>query len=111
MDIKCRAPVTQIIAMSAVHMLSDVLSNTQWNDLADVHDANTAYDMFHNNFSQIYNDCIPLITKKISLDRPYKPWIIKGIIKSIHRKSQLYKETIKTKQIIPFLSIKFIKIN
>ena len=33
--------------------LSDVLSNTQWNDLTDIHDANTAYDTFHDKFSQI----------------------------------------------------------
>ena len=58
--------------------LSDVLSNTQWNDLTDIHDANTAYDTFHDKFSHIYNNCIPLITKKICLDRPYKPWITKG---------------------------------
>ena len=51
--------------------------------------------MFHDTFSQIYNDCIPLITKKICLDRPYKPWITKGIIKSIYKKSRLYKEAIK----------------
>ena len=50
--------------------LSDVLINTQWNDLTDVHDAKTAYDMFHDKFSQIYNEFIPLITKKISLGRP-----------------------------------------
>ena len=53
--------------------------------------------MINDKSSQIYNDCIPLITKKISLDRPYKPWITKGIIKSIHKKSRLYKEAIKKK--------------
>ena len=53
-----------------------------------IHDANTAYDTFHDKFCQIYNNCIPLITKKICLDRPYKPWITKGIIKSIHKKSR-----------------------
>ena len=42
--------------------LSDVLSNTRWHDLTDAHDANTAYDIFHDKFSQIYNDCIPLKT-------------------------------------------------
>ena len=50
---------------------------TQWNDLTDIHDANTAYDTFHDKFSQIYNNCIPLITKKICLDRLYKPRITK----------------------------------
>ena len=72
---------------NSLRKLSDVLSNTRWHDVTDAHDANTAYDMFHDKFSQIYNDCIPLIPKKISLDRPYKPWITKGIIKSIHKKS------------------------
>ena len=33
--------------------LSDVLSNTQWNDLTDIQDAN-AYDTFHDKFNQIY---------------------------------------------------------
>ena len=45
--------------------LSDVLSNTQWNDLTDTHNANTAYDTFHDKCSQIYNNCIPLKTMKI----------------------------------------------
>ena len=87
-------------------LASKGLSNTQWNDLADVHDAHIAYDMFDVKFSQIYNDCIPLITKKINLDRPYKPWITKGIIKSIHKMNRLYKKAIKKKP-----DIKFIKIN
>ena len=75
--------------------LSDILSNTQWNDLTDTHNANTAYDTFHDKFSQIYNNCIPLITKTICLDRPYRPWITKGIFKSIHKTSRLHKEGIK----------------
>ena len=36
-----------------------------------------------------------MITKKICLDRPYKPWKTKGIIKSIHKKSRLCKEAIQ----------------
>ena len=50
---------------------------------------------FMINLVKFYNNCIPLITKKICLDRPYKPWITKGIIKSKHKKSWLYKEAIK----------------
>ena len=38
---------------------------------------------------------IPLITKKMCLDRLYKQWITKDMIKSIHKKSRLYKEAIK----------------
>ena len=53
--------------------------------------------MFHVKFYQIYNYHIPLITKKISLDRPYNPWITKDIIKSIHKKNRLYKEAIQKK--------------
>ena len=67
------------------------------NNLTDVHEANTAYNMFHVKFSRIYRDCIPLSTKTISLDRPYKPWITKGIIKPINKKYRLLSEAIKNK--------------
>ena len=58
----CYILKTYQINVNSLSKLSDVLSNTQWNDLTDVHDVNIAYDMFYVKFSQIYNDCIPLIT-------------------------------------------------
>ena len=57
-------------------------------------------DMFHVKFSKIYNDCIPLVTKKIRLHRPHKPWITRGIIKYIHKMSLIYKESITKKTYI-----------
>ena len=65
--------------------------------------------MFHDKFSQIYNDCIPLISKKIWLDRPYKSWITKGLIKSIHQKNWLYNEAMKKKTDISISKYKIYK--
>ena len=105
----CTSKRRLLLELSSIILMSISTSTSTSTSNVNIHDANTAYDTFRDKFSQIYNNCKRLITKNICLDRPYKSWITKGIIKSIHKKSRLYKEAIR--QIIPFLSIKFIKIN
>ena len=57
----------------------------------DTADVNITYNNFLSKFSDIYNECFPLITKNIKIKNPNKPWITPGIIKSTKRKNYLYK--------------------
>jgi hypothetical protein len=67
------------------------LSAINWYDLADVHEPKLAYSSFLNKFNDTYNSCFPL--KKIKNKRPTvkKPWLSKGLLKSIKQKNRLYK--------------------
>jgi hypothetical protein len=85
-----------------LNKLSDALRSTQWNELSNICDVNEAYNMFSDKFSRIYNECIPCVTKRICLDRPHKPWITKGLIKSIHKKIGSIEIVLKRKLILLF---------
>ena len=64
-------------------------------------DLNEKYDYFHGNIMQVVNKNIPL--KKLpnkENKRKKKPWITKGIITSIHKRTS-YPNKLK-KQIINF---------
>ena len=39
-----------------LNKLSDELSAITWDELANVHDAHIAYDLYHAKFCRIYND-------------------------------------------------------
>ena len=54
-------------------------------------DVNIAYDNFISVFSSIYNECFPIIHKKIKTLNYSKPWITPAIIKATKRKNHLYK--------------------
>lgn len=65
--------------------------NHDWSLPFDTADVNITYNNFLSKFSDIYNECFPLITKNIKIKNPNKPWITPGIIKSTKRKNYLYK--------------------
>ncbi len=65
-----------------------------------VHGANEQYDLFHNNLLDTINKHVPLkpVTKKMYKQK-LKPWVTKGILKSISIKNKYYKKFLKTKNL------------
>jgi hypothetical protein len=56
------------------------------------HDLNQSYQTFHSKFTQIYNTNFPIKQIKQKHHLANKPWLSKGILKSIKRKNKLYKQ-------------------
>ena len=66
------------------------LQRIDWSQYATLDDPNNAYNSFFEQFSTAYDSCFPL--KKIKV-RNYclsKPWLSKGLLKSIRTKNKLY---------------------
>jgi len=64
------------------------LLNVNWDDLNSIKDVNEAYDCFLDKYSRLYNSHFPV--KEISgkaLKTFQSPWITKGLLKSIKKKS------------------------
>ena len=61
-------------------------------------DINEQYNIFHNHLIQAIDKNAPIktLTTKEKKSKT-KPWITKGIIKSINRKNKMYKKYVKTK--------------
>ena len=67
------------------------LSKSDWNSILVEEDPQCAYDMFHNIFSNLYNECFPMIRYRLG-KRNSKPWLTEEIKVMIKDKNQLYKK-------------------
>ena len=82
-----------LINDSRIDDLKKKLSCVDWNPIYASKDVNHAYDMFYYIFYRFYNECLPVVRNKIIKKRRiHKPWISSGIIKSINKKNNLYKD-------------------
>ena len=50
-----------------------------------------AYDSFFNKYCETYNNCFPLKRVRKRKYALTKPWLSKGLLKSIRQKNRLYK--------------------
>ena len=70
------------------NLLNDIKILNLNKQIQKINDLNEKYDYFHGNIMQVVNKNIPL--KKLSnkeIKRKKKPWITKGIITSIHKRT------------------------
>ena len=77
------------------------LSQTNWGQIiTNKSDVNEAYAEFINYFNEIYNNIFPVKHKRCK-QKTFKPWLTKGILKSIRKKDVLYKISLKRPLVIP----------
>ena len=63
-----------------------------WEDILDPNKTlNENFNSFIHTFRSIYNACFPIKTKNISPRRKRNPWVTSGIITSIKKKNNLFK--------------------
>ena len=70
------------------------LAEIDWQALASLEGVNDLYEHFLQIFLELYNICFPLVevTKK---SKCKKPWVNRGLLKSINRKHKLYGNYVK----------------
>ena len=71
------------------------MGSLNWQTVYESTDSNIAYDIFLNKFNDLYDQSFPIKKRKIRKTRARKPWISKGLIKSITVKNKLYKKFLK----------------
>ena len=71
--------------------LCDVFSKTDWTEVIDFNDPNSAYDNFSSYINRIYCNIFPLQVKFISHKRLKKPWVTSEVMNLIRKKSQIFK--------------------
>ena len=74
-----------------VAKFKDRLANVHWDELSERKDTDCAYRCFLDKYTTIYNDCFPLKKVKVKNVTLSKPWITKGLLKSVRKKNLLYK--------------------
>lgn len=72
--------------------LKNALSLTDWQLITNTTDPEEAYNKFNNKFTELLDIHCPIKTKQNSKrNTPKKPWVTKGLIKSLKTKDKLYK--------------------
>ena len=79
------------------NLIKDIGKLNLTENILKINDLNKKYDSFHENLMQVVNKNVPL--KEMSnkeIKKKEKPWIIKGIIISIHKRNSYLKKFRKT---------------
>ena len=74
------------------------LENTNWDfsDRAnDANDPNTAYNIFINKYTGLFDKCFPFKTIKGKALNSRKPLLTKILLRSINKKNKLYKQYLR----------------
>ena len=91
----CKNVKKRVINDANMLLFKEKLATTEWCISSDCIDANESYDIFFEKFFDTYNNCFPIqnIRNRKSV-RFKRPWITKGILKSINKKNKLYKKSL-----------------
>jgi hypothetical protein len=86
----------RIYSESLINDFRLALRDTNWDDVITsatvCNDVSTAYALFNARFVQLFENYFPLKSSNYSKrSTPHHEWITKGLIKSCHKKSLLYK--------------------
>ena len=74
-----------------------ILSIADWSNVYNTSDVNRAYDNFALMFNSICEKVAPIVKHRNRPNKSKKPWITRGILKSINHKHKLYAKLIKSK--------------
>jgi Endonuclease/Exonuclease/phosphatase family len=83
---------TRFLTQNNIHNFKENLANLRWNEVLNCNDTQTAYDIFHETFLDLYNLYFPV--KKVKLNRnlhKIEPWFTNGLLTSRRRKNYLAK--------------------
>ena len=89
-------------------MFKQKLGNLNWSSIEESNDTSFAYTTFLTTYSKIYNECFPEKTLK-QKSGISKPWISKGLMKSIKRKNKLYKKYLQNRNLLTETKYKIFK--
>lgn len=87
----------QAITETSLTLFGNELMKINWGQIAELDDANLAYNMFIDTFKRIYHACFPLVTHTKSR-RIRKPWITPELRGEIQVKQKLYRKFLGTRQ-------------
>ena len=71
------------------------LENTDFSEVIDLNDVNRSFDKFNSIIFALYDECYPLVTKIVKLNKNTNPWITAGLRQSTKTKNKLYKIFLK----------------
>lgn len=92
-----------------VNYMVGELSKIDWSIVCDDQDVRSSYRHFSNSLTETFSKCYPLTKVKLKINLQKSPWMTKGILNSVKRKSKLYsssKQNPTVARILHFVNFK-----
>ena len=88
--------VRQITPDNIDNLMDELSKEDSWTEVIDNDDPNESYNIFYNKLYNLYNKAFPIKTYTSRILKSHqKPWMTKGIQRSLKNKNKLYKKSIK----------------
>ena len=71
------------------------IENHNWATVYDMNNVDIAFEYFNKVLSDYYNECYPIRTKRIQMNKINNPWLTPALSESIRTKNKLYKKFVK----------------
>lgn len=84
--------MTRVRSKENINKFKEQLRNIDWMEIEGYNNPHSAYTSFLEKYTKVYNTCFPLKRTKTKYNVNNKPWLSKGLLKSINRKNKLYKK-------------------
>jgi len=110
--LKCKSPAPKYISYrltkpNNILAFSNALQTHNWSRTTDCYDANQSYEHFLQDYKELMNIHMPLVTKKFNRKHhKVKPWISKGILKSLRTRDRMHMKLLKCKNDVIRMGIK-----
>ena len=90
----------RVINKKNINRLKEQISQTNWEEIVQIDNPETAYNNFMDKLKTLYDTNLPILKSKIRKRKPvHKPWITKGFLVSLKAKNKLYKQFLKNPSI------------
>ena len=84
--------VRQITPDNIDNLMDELSKEDSWTEVIDNDDPNESYNIFYNKLYNLYNKAFPIKTYTSRILKSHqKPWLTKGIQRSLKNKNKLYK--------------------
>lgn len=78
-----RTIIKNQISQQNIDVFKNYTKHFHWAELENAPDVNTMYNTFASRVTQFYYDAFPTVTRTVTLNEHYRPWITSAIKKSI----------------------------
>ena len=88
---------TRNISFENIRKFKNELKDIDWTQIYEIDDVNDCYNKFMYIFHALYDKCFPeKVVKPDPKCKFKKPWLTRGLFRSIRKKQRLYKSYLKT---------------
>ena len=88
------------LSKNNIDKFRQTLKLTNWDEVLLSKEANLAFNIFHNQFTTVFDNICPVKEVKVKSKNVLNPWFDKSLLRSSRKKQKLYNKFLKNRTLI-----------